>query len=295
MFYAGFIWMNKQSMEEITKLHYKILKTTIGAVFNVRTSVIHMILGIPPLDLMNKCNLIKHYLKLMLNETPGDKLKEFVVEDLGKEENRSVLHHPIRQVMKFLHWKISMYPDSVEENDKQKIHSRDTREFTHLNPKSCKYTRPMMNRYLEYLWKISLQNEYMSEGHSIMPIPSTRNLQIDKNTSRDEEILAMSMFYENNLLNKFLYRYDSAMFNTPLCECGQDEETPHHILFNCSLTESHLRSQAYHHLQQAVGNELAPIDSAMILLNASRHPGFMRCVVNIVKSIKHRLRTDIVL
>ena len=295
MFYAGFIWMNKQSMEEIIKLHYQILKTTIGAVFNLRTSVAHMILGIPPLDLMNKCNLIKHYLKLMLNEGPGDKLKEFVVEDLGKERNKSVLHHQIQQVMKFLLWKITMYPDSVEENDKQKILSKDSSEFVHLKPKSCKYTRPIMNRYMEHLWKNSLQNEYMLEGHSIMPIPSTRNLQIDKNTDRDEEILAMSLLYENNLLNQFLHRYNSAKFNNPLCDCGQEEQTSHHILFNCPLTDLDLRSQAYCHLQKAVGNELARIDSAIILLNASRHPGFMRCVVNIVKSIKHRLRIDIVL
>ena len=107
LFYAGFIWINNQSLEEIAKLHYQILKTIIGAVFNVRTSVAHMILGIAPLEHINKCNLIKHYLKLMLNETPADKMKEFLAEDLRKEENKSVMFHPIKQVMKFLGWKIA--------------------------------------------------------------------------------------------------------------------------------------------------------------------------------------------
>ena len=295
LFYAGFIWINNQSLEEIAKLHYQILKTIIGAVFNVRTSVAHMILGIAPLEHINKCNLIKHYLKLMLNETPADKMKEFLAEDLRKEENKSVMFHPIKQVMKFLGWKITRYPDSVHENDKIKIRSSDPNQFVHLNSSSCKYTRPMMNKYLEYLWAKSVKNEFLMEGHNIIPVPSTQLLQIERNIQREDEVLAMSLLYENNLLNNFLYRYNPDVYNNPLCDCGQEDQTPYHILFNCTLTDIDLRSQAYHHLQKAVGNELANVDSTIILLNASKHPEFMQSVVNVIKSIKHRLRTDIVL
>ena len=60
----------------------------------------------------------------MLNVTPEDKLKEFLIKQVENEEYESVLNHSIRQVMNFLRWKISVYPDSLQENEKAKIVSR---------------------------------------------------------------------------------------------------------------------------------------------------------------------------
>ena len=152
-----------------------------------------------------------------------------------------------------------------------------------------------MNRYLEDLWKKSIQNEYQLEGHAIAPIPSTQKLQIEKNTLREDEILLMSFFYENNLMNKFLFRYNPDMFTSPLCDCGNEDQTPHHLLFRCSLTDNNLRTLAYSNFQKGVGHELAQVDSTITLLNASRKPEFLQNILNILKSIKHRLRTDIVI
>ena len=96
------------------------------------------------------------------------------------------------------------------------------------------------------------------EGHNIIPVPSTQLLQIERNTQREDEVLAMSLLYENNLLNKFLYRYNPDVYNNPLCDCGQEEQTPHHILFNCSLTDIDIRSQAYNHLQNLSIDNVEP-------------------------------------
>ena len=170
------------------------MKTTIGAVFNIRQSLAEIILGIPPINILNTSNLIKHYLKIILNDSPGDKVKEFIKEKLENEEDtriRSVIHHPLRQVMKFLMWKIQVYPESVSERDKQKIESKNVDEFLKLNQQSCKYTKSMMDKYIEHLWKQSVQNEYLIEGHNIMPIPTLYPLKIDKGLTREEEVLTL--------------------------------------------------------------------------------------------------------
>ena len=294
LFYAGFIWINKNSIEEIMKLHYQILKSSIGAVFNINATLAHIILGIPPIDILNRCNLIKHYLKLMLNETPEDKLKEFVVNEIEKEDHESVLSYSIRQVMKFLKWKITTNPESVDEFDKIKILSRDPKEFVKLNSNSCKYTRNMMNKYIEHLWKESVHNEYLLNGQNISPTPNLKLMPI-RGTSRKIEVAIMSFFYENNLMNHFLYRYNHTKFISPLCDCGEEEQTAHHLLFRCTFVENDLRHRAYHSLQQAVGIESAGIDSTVVLVNASRDPAFMQSMKEITSSIIHRLRSEIII
>ena len=294
LFYAGFLWINEKSIQEIKKLFYKILKSTTGAVFNTRSSLIEIILGIPPINILNSVNETKHYLKLMLNKTPADKLKEFLMQELESEEN-SVFHHPVRQTMKFLLWKSTHYPDLICEADKLKIQSKNVKEFTKLNPNSCKYTQPIMTKYIEHLWSKSIKNEYQLEGHSIIPNPSVKPLPIPKGISRNIEVLILSLFYENNLLNSFLYRYNPDFFISPLCPCTQEEQTANHLLFRCPLVNNQLRSQAYKNLQLAVGKEVALIESQVILMNASRNPAFMNNVIEIIKSIHHILRSDIIL
>ena len=296
LFYAGFLWINKHSMEEINKLYYQIMKATIGSVFNIRHSLAEIILGIPPISILNTTNLIKHYLKIILNDSPGDKLKDFLTEELESEtdmRSRSVVYHPIKQVMKFLNWKIKVYPESVSEIDKQKIETKNVEEFLHLDQNSCKYTKSMMDKYVEHMWKSSVQNEYLLEGHSVIPNPSARPLSIDRGTNREEEVLTLSFLYDNNLMNQFLYRHNRTLVTSPLCDCGNEEQTAHHLLFRCDLVDIHLRDQAFSAFQQAVGSDLATTDSTIALVNASRHPPFMNSIVEIVKSAKHRLRTHI--
>ena len=153
----------------------------------------------------------------------------------------------------------------------------------------------MMNKYTEYLWKSSIQNQYQLDGHSILPTPIAQPLPIAVGTPRDIEVLTFSLFYENNLLNNFLYRYNPDVFTSPLCDCKQEEQTANHLLFRCPLINQQLRLQAYNNFQTAVGDEVAEIESTIILVNASRNPAFMKSVIDIVKSAQNRLRADIVL
>ena len=150
-----------------------------------------------------------------------------------------------------------------------------------------------MNKYVEYLWKESVHNEYLLGGHNILPYPTTQPITMDAGTSRELEVLTLSLLYDNNLLNSFLYRYNRTVFTSPLCDCGSEEQTATHLLFRCELVNSQLRSHAYIEFRLAVGNELADADSNIALLNASRSTAFICSVVTIVNSLKDRLRSHI--
>ena len=66
LFYAGNIWINPKSIKQINSLWYKIIKATVGAVFNIKLSLGELILGLPPLETLNQIHQIKHYLKIGL-------------------------------------------------------------------------------------------------------------------------------------------------------------------------------------------------------------------------------------
>ena len=61
LFYASHIWMKDTNMQDINRLWYKIIKSSVGAVLNIRRSLAEVILGIPPIMIMNKVSKIKHY------------------------------------------------------------------------------------------------------------------------------------------------------------------------------------------------------------------------------------------
>ena len=76
--YAGFVWINHHSIKEVEKLWYKMIKSTIGAVFNVKQSTGEIILGIPPITVSSKIHSIKHHLKLNIFQIPEDPLSTHI-------------------------------------------------------------------------------------------------------------------------------------------------------------------------------------------------------------------------
>ena len=66
IFYGGIIWMGEKTKKKINKLLYRINKTAIGAVFNVDSRLSELILGTPPIEILNNMNVIKHFLKIIM-------------------------------------------------------------------------------------------------------------------------------------------------------------------------------------------------------------------------------------
>ena len=75
-----FFWWKIYTPEEINSLYYKILKTSIGAGFNIWQSISEVILGLPPVHIQNRVGKIQHYLKININNIPEDQLKETIKE-----------------------------------------------------------------------------------------------------------------------------------------------------------------------------------------------------------------------
>ena len=286
--YAGHLWMTKQNLVEINKLWYKILKSTIGAVYNLSLSSAEMILGLPPILLLNKMNRIKHYLKLCMNKQPGDRLIEYL--NLGNLEKPTDVKLAIREVMRFLEWKINQYPEHFNETDQRIITNRNNEEFFKLSVKSCTYNKNIMNKYTELLWKESIRNEYQQKGESFIPTPSCKPLVMPRETARKSEVLVMSLMYPNNLLNYFLCRQN--IVESDKCpNCDEDVQTVSHLLFTCSAVPEHYREQAYSTLRDYIGLENAEFLGPTAVLMGSRNKQFIQTCKDIVES--QVLRTEI--
>ena len=74
------IWLDRKNIADINKLWYSytVLKTSLGATFNVKLELCKIIVGFPPIDISNKIHGVKHFSKLNLNgidavmTTPSD-------------------------------------------------------------------------------------------------------------------------------------------------------------------------------------------------------------------------------
>ena len=294
LFYAGHVWMNRNNMKNINSLYYKMLKSTVGAVLNIRQSYAELILGLPPLNIVNEINKIKHFLKVNMTQLPDDRLRDCIRKDLFNNLN-SETAHSIRLVYKYLKWKMITYPETANDSDKIIIESGDLEKYFQITPGTCKYTKGIIVKYTEHLWKSSLQNELQSEGFSIIPEPKCTPVPTSKNLSREEEVMVMSMLYPNNTLNSVLHSINKEKFPTPLCQCGESRQTIHHVLFTCKNVEEELRLDAFSRLQQIVGEENAHIDSHLILLKARNCTELMNKINKILQQQRNHLRYDIIL
>ena len=195
-------------------------------------------------------------------------------------------------VFKFLKWKNLNYPDSISDEDRRIIDEGNIENFLKLTNEAGKYSKGMITKYTEDVWKKSLENEFQQDGLWHTPNPSCKGIPINSDI-REVEVLVLSLLYKNNLLNEFLHGMNSNKFCSPLCTCGREEQNAHHVLFRCPLVKAELRAEAYHELEQAVGRETASIEDTITLLNASRYQPFMEKVMEIVTELRGVLRTSI--
>ena len=291
LLYGSHLWMNKNNIKDINSLYYKLLKTSIGAVFNIKQSIAEVIVGLPPIEIQNKINQIKHYLKLILNELPDDPLMKCVQNITSSNRLPPDLLIALRSVFKFLKWKMQQSPSKFNDEDKQIILLNNYSEF-HLLSKSCgEYTKQEITKYTELLWADYLRNQFQAEGHSTIPIPRCSPLPLNPGTDRTSEVKLMSLLYENNLLNAFLYKREVPGVDSPLCSCGQEEQTAHHIITRCELVNQELRDRA----QSCIQNLGNAAENNIVLLNLSRDEKFMKILSDIIGNHSDILRKDVIL
>ena len=295
LLYASHIWMNKKNMTEINVFWYKLLKSSVGAVLNVRQSLAGLILGLPPIEIVNRITLVKHYLKLSKKINTEDRLIEDIQECFSDGEIPSTLRHGLREVFNFLNWKLNCYPKKFSNIDVEVVKSNDLENIFALTPAATLYTKQLMISYTEHLWQSSVDNEFMLEGYTIIPKASCSTLQIERTVTRDEEVLLMSLFYQNNLLNSSLYKINTAKFTTGECECGDGLQTAYHIVMDCNLVSEARRQLCFKILEELIGVNDAEVSSCVTLLNGSRSPKFISALLDVVRTTKVNLRTKVTL
>jgi hypothetical protein len=293
--YGSHIWMTKNNMRDINKLWYHILKSSVGAVLNINQSIAEVILGIPPIQLQTTVNGIKHLLKINNQQIQNDRYREFLNSTYDVDTKSPLtIYHKFKDVYKFLSWKMNLYPEHFTDEDLHIVNSRQYGSFLNLTEKSCTYTKSMMKRFTNKMWQNVLSNQFQLDGYASSPTPSSDRLPVPLNTPRNVEVLLMSMFYKNNILNQSLWNLGKVP--SPLCTaCLEQEETAHHIIFQCSAVDEELRARATHHYRLANNLEegQADPDSFIGLLNASRDELFIRIMIDIINTLHLRVTVEL--
>ena len=293
--YAGHIWMTTVNTREIIQLWYHIIKSITGAVLNIKHNVAELILGIPPIPIQTKVNQIKHFLKINCQPILNDRYQQFLVSSYDESlKSPSSLYIIYKDLFKFLNWKIKNYPAHFNHMDRDILNNSSHKQYFSLSKKSCTYTKIIIQQYTDtVLWQETVKSQFQIDGYATSPTPSSVKTPIPKGTPRNTEVIVMSMFYKNNLLNQMLWNLSKVP--SPLCSsCSLQEETPEHILFQCSSVNANLRSEAVSHYNRV--NKISDIDEIepyIGLLNARKDDKFIITCINIVKSLN--LRESIVL
>ena len=132
LFYGSLIWQNNSNMTDLNRLWYRVAKAAVGAVFNVQHAILEVILGIPPLNVTSRILAVKHYLKV-LNSPKGDAHREFIQQEINTG-NTTVLTN-MRDVLKFLKWKVEMCHESFNSSDTNALGSNDLLQLFNLSKK----------------------------------------------------------------------------------------------------------------------------------------------------------------
>ena len=74
----------------------------------------------------------------------------------------------------------------------------------------------MFKQFLENYWQKSTTNYFMAEGYHQLPKAVTNPLAFSVGTTRETEVLVMSSFYNNNLLNGSLHWLYPTIYVSPV-------------------------------------------------------------------------------
>ena len=287
MFYAGLVWMKDSNMKAIKQLWYKLVKSGVGAVFNIKLALGEVILGMPPLEVLQKVYSVKHYLKIGIFQSDTDRLRLLIsdADTLMVPELRAAM----KEVYLFLKWKLTRIPEAFTLNEKMIIEGKEYDQFSALSIKACSYSKGIIRIYSEFMWQGYINNIYQMEGECRIPTVSCQSLHVPVYTTRDQEVLFMSLFYKNNLMEAFLYSIKRA--DSPLCLCGVEAQTAVHALLRCSLVLNINKAELY----ESLGGVGAFSEDIVTFLDYSRDKDFVNACIKVFMNGPKQFRTKIIL
>ena len=200
------------------------------------------------------------------------------------KDSKSTIYETFREIFKFLKWKQSISPHNFSQYDTEIISSNNFICYFELSSESCKYTKGAIRKFTEHLWSSTSRNQQLFEGELAYTNPSCKPLPIPIHTDRSDEVLLMSIFYPNNLMNSFVYRH-TYNAESPLCsKCQKMEETAYHVIMQCNNQSQRIQDIVF----GVIGENAAGIEHTNTLLNCSREPQFIKCALGILKDANYR-------
>ena len=287
--YAGLIWINKRSLEQIEKVWYKMLKAAVGAVFNVKQSIAEVILGIPPILVTTQVNEIKHMLKLNIVKHVNDPLSQLVLTELQNSKYNPTITS-IKEVWKYLDWKRANYPNCFTQEDHIILENKAYDQFLNLSTTSCEYTKKQIKQFTELTWQNKLNSQFSMDGYSVAPTASCTKLKI-RTSNRNVETLVMSTFYENNLFNSFINKATKGKHGSPFCPCNKIAiQDAMHVITECEWVDKSKRDRLKLQIDE-LGEMVA--ENSIAILKLSRNKLFMDTLTAIMKESEYFLRREI--
>ena len=291
--YAGIVWLNRKSMSEIEGLWYKVLKSAIGAVFNVSQNTAEVLLGVLPLEIQNRVNTIKHLLKINILPSVKDPLKELISEQLDQSTSSSITCK-IKEAFNFLKWKLNRLPKHFSVEESNIVDRNQLSRFGELSTLACSYSKALIKCYGEYTWQNRLNHQYQLDGCTQVPSVSSQKIFFSIGTPRSLETLTMSLFYPNNLMLGFLNRYDPTKFPSRICPCGHAIQDSMHLLLECELINSDKRNSISQFILDDQKHPISALsDQKNLLLSWSRVPGFIQLCCSAISDVSSILLTDV--
>ena len=132
LFYGSKVWINQHNLADINKLWYKVLKSTLGATFNVKLELCEIISGLPPIVEQNSINSIKHFLKLNIKKDDYDTSRMLINKGIQPGPSKD-LHGKLQQVFKFLQWKLMLSPECFTVSDQIIVEENIVDHFADLS------------------------------------------------------------------------------------------------------------------------------------------------------------------
>ena len=224
------------------------------------------------------------------NENPEDSLVEYIRGCIeGESRQPAELKIAMKELFKFLKWKVPLYPSNFTEEDLRIIANQEINNYFKLSPKSCSYTKNCIKQYTELIWFNKLRNQLLVEGEPHIPRPSCNRLPVPITTPREEEVQLMSIMYPQNLLNSFVYRHTYKV-ESPLCpRCHRHEQTPFHVIYECNNHSAEIQQL----IGEILGDEEAQHADCTTLLNCSRNRRFIEICLKIISEVGGEFRVSI--
>ena len=212
LLYSAPVWLNKRNLDQFHDVWYDILKTVTGSSCKPSLNKLEILCSLRPLEIQVKTITVKFLIKnYMLHEK--DILSD-TIEEL-KSDHKSLVHLHSNHLKEYL---------AIKEGARS---THNIKLEDHRFKAATKYTKGNIWHYNRHLWD-RLTNSWDETGQFNSLIEQTT---MKTPCSRATEVYLLNLLNGHINLNKFLW--DMSKVESPLCQCREEEETPHHVILDC--------------------------------------------------------------